>query len=364
MMRPIPLLVTVCVGAILVFSALMWMQEETLPEMAETTPPKQKAPQLEVVQIEVKKTVPDVMLNEDFKQSVKGIAKSFAQQSRFPATSMPIQSEEALQKYIPNQAMGASLPFEGPNGEALRFGLRTDKYRYFEDEVIEIHVNLMGDSELVDAEIVVSIVADRKELYRVASGPLNMGSFNAVLDTKNVNTSSWPKELHLQAVAVINGETMQVVETIRYEPQIATVKSVGKGDVEDDYLVIPVAIDTDARGYFRVTGVLFSATTDKPLVHLEGKSKITINNDTVELKAQLRSLQISEDEGPYELKHLWLEKMPGPPDYETAYGVADEESYSINEHSFEEYSDTDYEDPAAKRSLEFLNKIGGATQDN
>jgi len=277
---------------------------------------------------------------------------------------MPIQNEEALQKYIPNQSMGASLPFEGPNGEALRFGLRTNKYRYFEDESIEISVSLMGDNALVDAEIVVSILADRKELHRVASGSLSMGSFKTVLDTKEVNTGSWPKELHLQAVAVINGETMQVVETFRYEPQIASVKSVGKGTVEDDYLVIPVAIDTDARGYFRITGVLFSEGTDKPLVHLEGKSKITINNDTVELKAQLRSLQVSEDEGPYQLKHLWLEKMPGPPDYETAYGVADEDAYPIGEHSFDEYADTDYEDPAAKRSLEFLNKIGGATEEN
>jgi len=342
----------------------MWMQDEALPELAEIAPPEQKVSDIEVVTLDSKKPVPEIMLNKDFKQSVKGIAKSFAAQSRFPASSMPIKNEEALQKYIPNQSMGASLPYEGPNGEALRFGLRTDKYRYFEDEVIEVFVSLTGGDAVLDADIVVSIVADRKVLHQVANGPLSMGSFKAVIDTQSLNTSGWPKELHLQAVAVINGETMQIVETFRYEPQIATVESVGKGTVEDDYLVIPVAIDTDARGYFRITGVLFSEATQKPLLHLEGKSKITINNDTVELKAQLRSLQVADDEGPYQLKHLWLEKMPGPPDYETAYGVADEEAYSIDEHSFDEYSDIDYEDPAAKRSLEFLNKIGGATQEN
>ena len=340
MMRPIPLLITVCVGAIFIFSILMWMQDDPVMDLVDKNTQKRAAPEVEVVMTQTVKPKADVLLNDDFKESVKGIAKSFAQQSRFPASSMPIQDEGALQKYIPNQAVGASLPFEGPNGEALRFGLRTNKYRYFEDEAIEIFVNLVGDSELVDAQIVISIVADRKEIHRVATGPLIMGSFKAVLDTQSVNTSSWPKELHLQAIALINGETMQVVETIRYEPQIASVKSVGKGSVEDDYLVIPVAIDTDARGYFRVTGVLFSESTDKPLIHLEGKSKITINNDTVELKAQLRSLQVGEDEGPYQLKHLWLEKMPGPPDYETAYGVADEESYPVDQHSFDAVSYT------------------------
>ncbi len=364
MMRPIPLLMTVCVGAILVFSALMWMQDEAVPELAEIAPPEQKVSEVQAMTPNSKKPIPEVMLHKDFKQSVQGIAKSFAAQSRFPATSMPIRDEEALQKYIPNQAMGASLPYEGPDGESLRFGLRTNKYRYFEDEVIEAYVSLTGGETSLDANVVISIVADRKILHQVANGPLVMGSFKAVIETKSINTSGWPKELHLQAVAQINGETMQVVETFRYEPQIATVKSVGKGTIEDDYLVIPIAIDTDARGYFRITGVLFSETTQKPLLHLEGKSKITINNDTVELKAQLRSLQVADDEGPYQLKHLWLEKMPGPPDYETAYGVADEEAYSIDDHSFDEYSDVDYEDPAAKRSLEFLNKIGGATQEN
>mgnify|MGYP000054435083 CR=1 FL=1 len=361
MMRPIPLLLTICGGALLFYSVLMWLQEDTAPEMAEQATSEEMPKVVEIEMLKAVKPAPKVLLNEDFKQSVRGIAQSFAQQSRFPATSMPIENEGALQKYIPNQTVGASLPFEGPDGEALRFGLRTNKFRYFEDEVIEIYVSLVGDSSDIDAEITVSVLADRKEIYRVANGSLNLGSFKAVINTKDVNTSSWPKELHLQAVAVINGQTMQVVETIKFEPQIASVKSVGKGTVEDDYLVIPVAIDTDAKGYFRVTGVLFSEATDKPLVHLEGKAKININNDTVDLKAQLRALQVNDDEGPYLLKHLWLEKMPGPPDYETAYGVGDEESYAIDDHSFEEYSDTDFEDPAAKRSLEFLNKIGGET---
>jgi len=361
MMRPIPLIVSVCVGVFICFSMLMWMQQDSNPELVvQTTPVNSLKPQKVLKSILPK---PDAIapMTDDFKQSIKGIAKSFASQSRFPATSMPIQSEEALQKYIPNQTVGASLPYEGPDGESLRFSLRTDKFRYFEDETIEIFVGLLGGNEPIEADIVVSVVADREELYRVAHGPLSLGAFKAAINTQEINTDNWPKELHLQAVAMINGETMQVVETIRFEAQIATVKTVGKGTVEDDYLVIPVAIDTDAKGYFRVTAVLFSEITGKPLVHLEGKSKISINNDTVNLKAQLRALQVSDDEGPYQLKHLWLEKMPGPPDYEMAYGVADEDAYPVAKHSFDEYADSDFEDPAAQRSLEFLQKIGGDT---
>lgn len=362
MMRPIPLFITVCISFVILFSTLMWLQDAPAVKIVdiETQSPKEETI---LPVIPMQKTKQNVLLNEDFKQSVKGIAQSFAQQSRFPATSMPIENEDALQKYIPNQSMGASLPFEGPNGEALRLSLRTDKYRYFDDDIIKVVVKLMGDSALIDAEIIVSVLANRKVLHQVASGPLNMGAFNTVLDTSKVNTSDWPKELHLQAVALVNGETMQVVETFRYEPQIASVKSVGKGSVESDYLVIPVAIDTKEKGYFRITGILFSESTGKPLVHLEGKSKITLISNTVNLKAQLRALQVNDDEGPYLLKNIWIEKMPGAPDYETAYGVADEDAYPIGKHSFYEYSDVDYEDPAAKRSLEFLNKIGGANTD-
>ncbi len=360
MMRPIPLIICVCVGALLCFSILMWIQQDSHELIVKNTPEKNLKAH-KVVKTFSPRPEAVTPMTEDFKQSIKGIAKSFASQSRFPATSMPIQSEEALQKYIPNQTVGASLPYEGPDGESLRFSLRTDKFRYFENETIEIFVGLIGGNEPIEADIVVSVVADRKELYRVAHGVLSYGTFKAVINTLEVNTDSWPKELHLQAVAIINGETMQVVETIRFEAQIASVKSVGKGSIDDDYLVIPVDIKTESKGYFRVTGVLFSEKTGKPLVHLEGKSKISINNDTVNLKAQLRSLQVSEDEGPYQLKHLWLEKMPGPPDYEMAYGVADEDAYPVDKHSFDEYADNDFEDPAAQRSLEFLQKIGGDT---
>ncbi len=361
MMRPIPLILSVCGGVLLLFTVLMWMQEGDEPQLTVKKSSENILKTHQVVKTTPIKPKPNAHMSEDFKQSIRGISQSFANQSRFPATSMPIASEEALQKYIPNQTVGASLPYEGPDGESLRFGLRTDKFRYFEDEVIEIFVNLIGSNDLIDADIVVSVVADREELYRVAHGPLSLGAFKAQINTKEINTDNWPKELHLQAVAIINGETMQVVETIRFEKQVASVKSVGKGTVEDDYLVIPVAIETKLKGYFRVTAVLFSEKSGKPLVHLEGKSKISINNDTVNLKAQLRSLQVSDDEGPYELQHLWLEKMPGPPDYEMAYGVAAEDSYPVGKHSFDEYADSDFEDPAAQRSLEFLQKIGGET---
>ncbi len=211
-MRPIPLLLTVCGGALLFFTVLLSLQEDdNEPKLVkqDIQQTKQKTP--EVLQLKDSQPAPKVMENKNFKNSVKGIAKSYAQQSRFPATSMPIADEEALQKYIPNQAVGASLPFEGPEGESLRFSLRTNKYRYFEDENIDIFVSLHGASSITDAQVVISLVSERKVIYSIANGPMTMGMLKATINTKDVNTADWPKELHLQAVAMVNGETMQVV---------------------------------------------------------------------------------------------------------------------------------------------------------
>lgn len=362
MMKPVPLLIVSVVSLIILFS--FFSENEVVDEPVQEITQQTKAQNDSGFEFSESSKKDPLINNKGIQQSFRGVAKSYAAQSRFPASSMPIQDEASLQKYIPNQAVGASLPYEGPNGEAWRFGLRTDQFRYFKGEEIKIFVTLTGDNNQLDSDVTIAVVADRKVIHEVGRGSLSAGYFQASIDTDAVNTSSWPKELHIQAIAELDGEYMQVLETIRFEESIAEVEGVGKGSVDNEYLVIPVELDTDARGYFRVTAVLFSQSSNKPLVHLEGKSKITVNNDTVELKAHIDALRVSGDEGPYEIQHLYVEKMPGPPDYASAFGKTNDQVYPVSAQSFDSYADADYENPSAQRSLEFLNKMGGNQTQN
>ncbi len=359
-MKPIPFLLASAVVLVVLFGFLSGHQNDgdvlnTQNQISQT----QQRTQTDLANVQKKSEPVSPLEQKGIQEAIRGVAKSYAAQTRFPASSMPIPDEESLQKYIPNQASGASLPYEGPDGEQWRFGLRTDHFRYFKGDTINFYVTLTGATEMPTAQLRLFLVSNKTIIHEVASGAFVAGSFQASVDTNRVNTSSWPKELHVQAVADLGGQTMQVVETIRFEESIAEIKSVGSGEVENQYLVIPVALDTEAQGYFRVTGVLFSQKTQKPLVHLEGKAKLSINNATVELKAHADALQVSGDEGPYELRHVYVEKMPGPPDYASAYGKNSDEVFSISSQSFEMYSDVRHEDPSAQRSLEFLNKMGG-----
>ena len=361
-MKPVPLLMVSALVLVLLFGFLGRTNQDANPDSHANEPQqadvRQERSNIHNNDGQAHKTASPFQ-QQGIQEAIRGVAKNYAAQSRFPASSMPIPDEASLQKYIPNQAAGASLPYEGPNGDAWRFGLRTDHYRYFKGDGIQFYVTLTGGSEIPSANVRVLLVSNKRVIHEVAAGPLVAGSFQAGLDTQQVNTRSWPNELHVQAIADVAGQTLQVIETIRFEESIADVKSVGHGDVEGENLVIPVTLDTQAEGYFRVTAVLFSATTQKPLVHLEGKARLNVNNDTVSLKAHADALQVSGDEGPYQLQHVYVEKMPGPPDYASAYGKSSDAVYPIAAQSFEQYADVRHEDPSAQRSLEFLNKMGG-----
>ena len=247
-------------------------------------------------------------------------------------------------------------------GEVIRFGIKTKKYRYFSGEMIDIQVFLTGQVDSPDTQLSVYLVGNKKILHSLEPKSLGQSSTALKVNTNEINTDAWPREIQIQAVLDASGERLQVIETIRLEDSIASVESVESSFVDDDYLVIPVEIDTDEKGYFRLTGVLYSQTTNKPLVHLEGKAKLSINNDVIKLKAQYQSLQVNQDEGPYLLKNLWIEKMPSAPDYQAKFGSTNNNEYPINKHSFEEYSDSDYINNQAHLSLQFLQKIGGINQ--
>lgn len=372
MMRPIPFLATVSVALMAIYGVVSLFQMNPTVKSVhfdQTAEPQNidngDLPQSSNINTKghTQNLEANMLQDKAFQRSVQSIAASYAKQSRFPASSMPIPDREALQKYIPNKSFGASLPYEGPNGQPWRFGLKTNKFRYFHGEQIEIFVQLQGDSQQVNANVSVSVLANREVIHEAGKGVLSNGQFITQIDTGKVDTKNWPSEIQVMAIAEMNGETMQVVETIRYDVSIADVKSVGEGTVENEYLVIPVSIDTEKTGYFRITGVLFGAESDKPLISLEGKSKVQGDNNTIQLKAHRDALFVGGEEGPYVLKHLWVEKMPGPPDFSAAFGQSHESSYPISKHSFDEYSAASYEDPSAERSLEFLNKVSGEVHD-
>lgn len=358
-MKPLPFAITVFLSFGLIVSFLMEGDEDIskpIDDSAKKIVKSQNHPN-------TKSSVNKALLGDsNFKNSVKGVATSFAQQSRFPSTSMPIENEVVLQKYIPNQPVGASLPFENEQGEVVRFGLKTDKYRYFLGDVIDMRVFVTGDVDYEGAQLNVYLVGNKNILHSLDPTQLSKGATALQVNTGELNTGSWPDEIQVQAVLDLSGERLQVIETIRLDESIATVETVKDSFVEGDSLIIPVEIDTEEKGYFRLTAVLYSKGTDKPLVHLEGKAKLSINNDIIKLKAQYQSLQVSQDEGPYLLRNLWIEKMPSAPDYQAKFGGTNNSEYVIDKHRFEEYSDSDYVNNQAQLSLQFLQKIGGINQ--
>ncbi len=299
-------------------------------------------------------------LNHEVKARLEQVAEAYAKQIQFPSYSMPIPDEESLQKYLPNRSIEAERALDIKDENSPRIRLSTDKQQYFIGDSIDVTVGLSGiDGEhlievkamlLTDVQTLASVdgraITQQEMTYRM--------SFNELEALPHSGTD----DFRVVARISIDGEVYEIGTPVSYVSSIAEVTHVGAAQVSGEILNIPVHVTTTRLGYHELAANLYSAQSDRPLMHLTAKEELQANDWLMQLQAHIVSLKNRGDPGPYILKDIIFTRMPSAPDFATAYGKTSQNSYEITGHPLAEYDDAVYIDEDGLIRLETLQKIG------
>jgi hypothetical protein len=80
-------------------------------------------------------------------------------------------------------------------------------------------------------------------------------------------------------------------------------------------LQIPLYINTSAPDLFAISGNLYDAESDIPLVHLNAIEELTSESGVIQLNTHIVALKKMGYEGPYKLKDISLSRGPSAPKY-------------------------------------------------
>lgn len=308
---------------------------------------------------------------QEVKARLQQVAEQFAEEILYPTFSKPIRNNVELIKYQPNRSVSSSMPInvEDSNAEAFeegpRIALKTSKFRYYSGEPIFAEAQLSGLTSNSLVSLSANVMIDRKviasalEISQIASAEdSNSHQYELRFDDLSKYSSGSLGDMNVVAEFKINGQSHFISSLIRYPKIVATLKHVGEAEVNEEYLKIPMHIQTSAPGIFSISGNLYASDTGTPLIHLNEIKELTSESGLIELRAHIVTLKKMGHEGPYELKDVSLSRGPSAPNFTLEQGLVPAESYDITGFAFSDYQDVSYVDERAQARLEFLMQLG------
>ncbi|MAA65155.1 MAG: hypothetical protein CL581_10320 [Alteromonadaceae bacterium] len=297
----------------------------------------------------------DAALNSQILQ----VADMYEANMAYPPFSQPIRSAEQLRQFQPNHTPShTGLPFELEDGDSVKLSIDLDRYVYFSNEVIPVAVSVISDKGLSASAMEVRLVGDQgQELMSHVTSDYQKQWLTA-FDTHTASTGDWPIELQVQVRVTVNGESLFMSAPLRYQQSVAELVAVNYSDVNGEYLTIPLEFDVERDGYYFLSGNLYSAETGNALVHLEAEGRLAGPHDAMDFRAHIAALQLSGDEGPYELRDVAIVRTSEQGENYDLYGRAAKPGFHVEGFDFGLYQQVPYEDPLQQERLEFLKTLG------
>ncbi|SIN90325.1 hypothetical protein [Salinivibrio sp. ES.052] len=265
------------------------------------------------------------------------IAADYAEQIQHPAYSIPIPSKQSpylhWNRYI-------STPMFILDG-SVKAALKLNQYRYFYPEAIK--ASLVTPASLKQATVSVIDVDTNRELMS-----LNVTENQWLIEPE----ADWPIELRLKAeLNFDSGDDVLTADFRLYQP-IAEMKGVKPVFGRGPDMVIPLVLDIDKSGIYRVRANLFTAD-DQPVAVLTSKTRLSEGVQTLELRAFRASMSGYGDE--WQLKDVVIERMSGYPGERAQFGISPEDHYFLGIFDTGQLSDEPYQMSEQERmQLEFL----------
>ena len=343
-------LVALCLGLSALLAGLWLSTDKEMPPattVAETPvvvaePKQQAAPvarKAEPAQIHVSEKVP-----EPITESFKLLASAYASELSFPAYSRPLTADDSA-LLSPNQYIVQKVPLEGGASAAIVL----DKYRFSYPEPVGVTLQVDGIT-VTDATVQLNAEQDKTQL---ALEPMQAGAANWTVSV--AAEPEWNGAVEVVVSFSANGKAQSLKTGIEYSHPVATISGVGESSGVGSDMKIPVLIDVEQAGYYRLRANLYTADR-QPLAILTATDKLATGSEKLLLKAYKGVLQGYA--GPFILGSFVLERRPAIPGESTMYGDSEKPEYQLEQFALSQLSDEPWQpDEAELQRLKFLQQM-------
>ncbi|MFT6029207.1 MAG: hypothetical protein ACI8O8_000943 [Oleiphilaceae bacterium] len=298
----------------------------------------------------------DVQFSEQITEQVEDALMQFDEISKYPPTSQPILSQAHVNSFINSSLPQASLPFPFDDlVTPIQVSIELDQNNYFFGDQIKAKIDISDipeGSSVSTRSVLISI--DGVTLAESGYQETKENSTFIIFDTQAYTTDSWPIEMNVGAYVDVNEHSIFITAPFKINDESASLDSVGFSEPVAENLVIPVNLNVKLPGYYYLAGVLYSAKSQQPLIHLETEGQLAEGFGSLNLKAHIQALKKGGDEGPYYLDKIRIERWSDEVIPRDIAGKVDQSEYLVDGYDFKDYEDKAYLDPLAEERKRLL----------
>ncbi|SNY49952.1 hypothetical protein SAMN06297280_1587 [Arsukibacterium tuosuense] len=292
-------------------------------------------------------------LPEPVSDSFKLLATAYAGELQYPGYSRPL-SEADSHLLNPNIYVVQPVPLEGGASAAIVL----PKYRFSYPETIPVSLQVSGltvhsVSVQLHSEQDTTLLAS--EAMQNTAGDGYSQSAEQHWQAELSPESDWDGPLEVSVTFSADGREQTLKTGFVYSHPVATITGVGSSRGVGSDMLIPVKLNVEQAGYYRLRANLFTAER-QPLALLTATEKLAEGNAELTLRAYKAVLR--RQEGPYILSSFVLERRPAVPGELTRYGDSEQSEYPLEFFSLSQLSDEPFQASAEERQrLQFLQQM-------
>ncbi|WP_350432278.1 hypothetical protein ABIS04_00840 [Shewanella sp. H8] len=325
-------------------SALQPPQSAAVIEQEDTVPTKPN-----VVKHRQAKTMTEVeKLPQSISDSFQFMAEAYASELELPSYSMPLSVNDM---HLLNPNAYIPQPVQLQDGANASIVLPKYRFSFPEPVVINLVVNglvVTGASAALHSEL-----AGGSDALISEAMLGNNGKWTIKLNAEE----DWNGPMEVSVTFSAKGKKQTLKTGIEYSHPTAIITGVGDIRAAGSDMLIPVKLDVEQAGYYRLRANLYTADK-QPIALLTGSDKLTEGSVELDLKAYKGVL--AQYKGPYVLSTFVLERRPAVPGELTQYGHSEEPAYELGDFAVESLSDEPWQpDEQEMQRLEFLQEMAG-----
>ncbi|MEQ3658776.1 MAG: hypothetical protein ABNH21_07450 [Glaciecola sp.] len=308
-------------------------------------------------------SVTETMPPEDaaiFKAQITQVADMYSETAQYPIGSQPIRNPAEAYEPKAFEEANFTVPYPMQNGGTLEVNAALNKHQYFAGEDIQIRLQIKGsdsDAFIEPSAVVASSEKDLLSGITFVESATSTREFLATVRSDDISDDLPSPELLLKVTIDVDGETFFITQGFTLFQASAAVTGIGRSEVDDANLLIPVKIDVEEAGYYFLNAILEDEESAKPLVALQTEGRLKKGNKELRLLAHIQALKVGESEGPYTLRSIKLYRGAKEGEQFDVPGKSNKKSFPVQGFSFEQYSDVKHVDPLAKEREAFLRSL-------
>ncbi|TVP55810.1 MAG: hypothetical protein EA349_08775 [Halomonadaceae bacterium] len=191
-------------------------------------------------------------------------AEQYAHNARYPAYSLPVD-EDTLEQFLPPGYSPVVLPLANDMSVAVSLS----SYRVMPGNLLDIDVAVQGGQ--LDGDVRATLAG--------ASLTLEKPSDQSAQGQMTVPDA--PGEHPVEVTLTIAGEGIRHQAPVSIEAYIGEVTGLGSPDTDEEHLLLPVEVDPESAGFYRLEGTLL--VNGSPVARLDREEQLS-GSGTIELR--------------------------------------------------------------------------------